>query len=137
MKELILEASVDNLDEVLDYINENLERHNCSPDLQSLIDTAVEEVFMNVANYAYKPANGNVAVCISIGKEVVIRFEDAGEPYNPLEQAAPDLDKPLMERKIGGLGVFLVRRLMDKVEYTRVGDKNVLVMTKEITNHEQ
>ena len=132
MKELMLAASVDNLDEVLDFVNEDLERYNCSPDLQSQIDTAVEEIFMNIANYAYKPANGNVSIRVSTGKEIVIRFEDAGKPYNPLEQAAPDLDKPLMERKIGGLGIFLVRQFMDKVTYTRVDNKNVLIMTKEI-----
>ena len=132
MNRLTVKASIDNLNDALDFVNENLERRNCRMVLRHQIDIAVEEIFMNIANYAYKPASGNVAICVSAGKEIVIRFEDAGKPYNPLEQAAPDLDKPLMERKIGGLGVFMARQFMDKIEYSRIGNKNVLIMTKNI-----
>jgi len=132
MKKLTVKASIDNLDEVLDFVNENLERRNCPLALRHQIDTAVDEVFMNIAHYAYKPAEGYVVIYISTEEEILIRFEDTGEPYNPLEQAAPDLGKPLMERKIGGLGIFMIKQLMDKVVYTRAGNKNVLIMTKKI-----
>ena len=132
MKELIVEASVNYLDEVLGFVNEEIERHNCPPELQNEIDIAVEEIFVNIARYAYKPAKGNVTVCIFIGEEIVIRFEDTGKPYNPLEQAAPALDKPLMERKIGGLGIFMVRQLMDEVVYSFVDNKNILIIRKKI-----
>ena len=132
MKELIVEASVNNLDAVLNFVNEELGRHNCPQYLQNQIDIAVEEIFMNIARYAYKPANGNVVICICIGEEIVIRFEDTGKPFNPLEQAAPDLDKPLAERKIGGLGIFMVRQLMDKIVYSFVDNKNVLIIRKKI-----
>ena len=133
MKELIVEARLDNLDEVLDFVNEEIERHNCPPEIQSQIDIAVEEVFMNIAHYAYKPANGDVAICIYAGDEIIIIFEDTGKPFNPLEQTDPDLEKPLKERKIGGLGIFLVRRIMDKVLYRHVDDnKNVLIIRKKL-----
>ncbi|MCL2010574.1 MAG: ATP-binding protein [Synergistaceae bacterium] len=132
MKKLVVEASADNLDDVLDFVNEELERHNCPSNLQNQINVAVEEIFVNIVNYAYKPAGGSVAVFVYIyaGEEAVIRFEDTGRPYNPLEHPPPDLGKPLMEREIGGLGIFLARQLMETVVYKYTDDKNVLVMTK-------
>jgi anti-sigma regulatory factor (Ser/Thr protein kinase) len=132
MKKLIVEAHVDNLDQVVDFINEDLEEHNCPPNLQSAIDITVEEIFVNIANYAYKPENGNVTICISTKEGFVISFEDTGKPYNPLERADPDFSIPINERKPGGLGIFLVKQLMDKVTYTRVDNKNLLTMTKEM-----
>ena len=136
MKELTVEASIGNLNDALDFVNGELELHNCSPELRNQIDIAMEEIFMNIARYAYKPADGYVRICIFVGEEIVVTFEDTGKPFNPVEQAEPDLNKPVMERKIGGLGIFLVKQLMDKVAYTRVDNKNVLTITKEIAgNH--
>ena len=132
MKKLTVKASIDNLNEVLNFVNEDLEQHNCPPDLQTQIGIAVEEIFMNIANYAYNPASGNVAICISTGEKAVIRFEDTGKPYTPLAQPAPDLDKPLMEREIGGLGIFLVKQLMDNVAYAHVDNKNILTIEKRL-----
>ena len=132
MKELIIEAIIDNLDEVIDFINEELSMHNCDAGLQSEIDVAVEEIFVNVANYAYKPATGKVTISISTDEEFAARFEDAGRAYNPIEHTDPDLNIPIMERKLGGLGILLVRQIMDNVTYERVDDKNVLTMSKRI-----
>jgi sigma-B regulation protein RsbU (phosphoserine phosphatase) len=129
-KKLEIKASVENLNTVLDFVNTELEQRGFNKDVQGKIEIAVEEVFVNIANYAYSPGVGNAVVYISVTDKTVIRFEDTGMPYNPLERPAPDLDKPLMERDIGGLGVFLVKKMMDNVEYTRVGNKNVLVMSK-------
>jgi len=134
MKELIIEASLANLNEVIDFINGELAHGGCPPELQTQIDLAVEEIFVNIVNYAYQPASGSVCIGIAVGEEAVIRIEDTGEPYNPLERSDPDLDKPLMERDIGGLGIFLVKKMMDKVDYIRIDNKNVLVMTKKISH---
>ena len=134
MKKLTVEASLKNLDEVIGFINNELERQNCPPELQTQIDLAVEEIFVNIVNYAYQSASGSVRIGIAVGEEVVIRIEDTGAPYNPLERSDPDLDKPLMERDIGGLGIFLVKKMMDKVDYMRIDNKNVLVMTKKISH---
>jgi sigma-B regulation protein RsbU (phosphoserine phosphatase) len=133
MKELTVEANINKLEDVIDFVNSELRRNICPPELQSQIDVAVDEVFTNIVNYAYIPATGKAVIGIAVGNEVTLRFEDSGKPYNPLDEPAPDLTKPLMEREIGGLGVFLVRKFMDTVKYTRVGDKNVLVMTKRIS----
>ena len=133
MKVLTVEAHIDNLNAVMDFVRNDIVHNHCSPELLHNICLAVEEIFTNVANYAYQPASGNVTVSIAIGAEAVIRFEDTGCPYNPLEHPQPDLGKPLMERDIGGLGVFLVKKMMDKIEYSRVDGKNVLVVTKKLT----
>jgi len=135
-KKLEIEANIDNLNKALEFINTELEQHGCPEDIQGKIEVAVEEIFVNIASYAYSPGSGNTVIFISVNDKIVIRFEDTGKPYNPLEKPEPDLDKPLMERDIGGLGVFLVKKLMDDVEYKRVDNKNILVITKTM-NREQ
>ena len=133
MKELIVEANIKNLDEVIDFFYGELERNACPSELLNNIVLAVEEVFVNIVNYAYQPSSGSVALSIDVGREAVLRFEDIGKPYNPLDHPDPDLNKPLMEREIGGLGIFLVKTIMDKVDYMRIDNKNVLVMTKKLS----
>jgi len=132
MKELIVEATIESLTKVIDFVYEELVQKTCPQELRDTIGLAVEEVFTNIVNNAYQPAAGNAAISIAVGEEAVIRFTDTGKPYNPLERPEPDLNKPLMEREIGGLGIFLVKKIMDKVEYGRIDDKNVLVIRKKI-----
>jgi len=129
-KKLEVEADVKNLDAVLDFINTELSSYPL--ELRNNIDVAVEEIFVNIANYAYKPDKGDIAIYISTRQKISIKFEDRGMEYNPLKQDEPDFDKPLREREIGGLGVFLVKKLMDDIEYTRIENKNVLVITKNL-----
>jgi len=133
MKKLIVEANIESLDEAIDFINGELECKNYPPELLVNIDLAVEEIFMNITNHAYQPGSGSVAIAIAVGEETVIRFEDTGKPYNPLEHVDPDLNKPLMEREIGGLGILLVKKIMDEVDYIRIDNKNVLTVTKRFT----
>ena len=93
---------------------------------------ACEEVAVNVATYAYPDGDGRVAITWeddADGKRVRVRFEDSGVPFNPLENPAPDLAAPLQERAIGGLGIMMVRRLMDDVQYVYLEGKNVLTLT--------
>jgi serine phosphatase RsbU (regulator of sigma subunit)/anti-sigma regulatory factor (Ser/Thr protein kinase)/HAMP domain-containing protein len=136
MKKLEIKASLENLNKVLDFINTELEQGGCPREIQEKIEVAVEEIFVNIADYAYADngADGAVVIFISVTDKIVIRFEDTGRAYNPLEKQEPDLSKPLLERDIGGLGVFLVKKLMDNVEYSYVDNKNVLVMSKAINN---
>ena len=133
MKELTVAASLENLDKVIDFVNTELERKSCPPALMNQIDLAVEEIFVNIANYAYAPASGSVVINIAIEEDAVIRFEDTGKFFNPLQHPDPDLDKPLMEREIGGLGILFVKKTMDKVDYSRTDNKNILTMTKRLT----
>jgi anti-sigma regulatory factor (Ser/Thr protein kinase) len=129
MAALIVKADVDGIGKVLNFITAELS--GCPADVRPDILVAAEEIFVNIASYAYPPdAVGDAALSISIGGDAVIRFEDTGLPYNPLSQADPDLSVPLMEREIGGLGIYFVKNLMDKVEYEFTGGKNILTITK-------
>ena len=130
VKELVVEAKLENLEKTIDFINGKLENLKYPHDLQNEIDIAIEEIFMNIANYAYKPQTGEVAIFVSTEDKTLIRFEDSGKPFNPLEQPAPDLEKPLAARDIGGLGIFMTKKIMDNVEYARQDDKNILTITK-------
>jgi len=130
VKNLKIEAATEKLGEVISFVAAELEKAAFPPDIITSVCIAVEEIFVNIADYAYKPDNGNVDISISTKEKTIIKFEDTGRPYNPLEQPSPNLDKPLNEREIGGLGVYMVRNIMDNVEYSYIGDKNILVLTK-------
>ena len=130
MKGLTIEAKTDNLDSVLNFINEELEAVDYPIKLQMQVSIAVEEIFINIACYAYSPEVGNVAICIAVKDEIFVEFMDKGKSYNPLETDNPDINLDIDERPIGGLGVFMAKQMMDTVEYRREDDKNILTMKK-------
>lgn len=132
MKELIVDATAENLDTVLDFVSQELEANDCSMKLQTQIAIAVEEIFVNIAHYAYNPLVGGAVIRVAVDNEVVIEFEDKGAPYNPLEKEDPDITTGVDEREIGGLGIFMVKKIMDTVEYRHDDNKNVLVIRKVI-----
>jgi len=131
-KKIKLEAKVENLSRVIGFINAELEKNNCPPEIQDMINVAAEEIFVNIANYAYKPDAGDVTLFIAAGEKAVIKFEDNGKPYNPLEYSGPNLDTDIDSREIGGLGIYLVKKLVDTIEYARVDGKNILTITKKL-----
>ena len=131
-KELNIEANVKNLDKVLAFIKEKIDNTGYPPDLLNEILIASEEIFVNIASYSYAPGTGSARIYISTNGKTIIQFEDSGKPYNPLEQPDPPLDKNPSDRPIGGLGVYLVKRIMDTVEYTRTESKNILKITKSL-----
>jgi anti-sigma regulatory factor (Ser/Thr protein kinase) len=130
MKELLIDAKTENLDAVLDFITGELETAECSVKLQNQIAIAVEEIFVNIAGYAYHPEVGGAVIRVTVGDEIVIEFEDKGKPYNPLEKDDPDITLSAEEREIGGLGVFMVKKIMDSAEYRRKENKNILTIRK-------
>lgn len=135
MKELTLEAKVANLQQVLDFVDENLKSMRCPMKILMQIDVAVEEIFVNVASYAYTPNTGSVTIRMDLQEKpraVVITFIDSGIPYNPLAKEDPDVSLSAEERSIGGLGIFMVKKTMDKMEYEYTDQKNVLKMYKNI-----
>ena len=132
MEELEIEASMNNLYEVIDFINLELDSIDCPPDLETQLNLVTEEIFTNIVKYAYPRTGGNAVIGIKTGEEIKLKFEDEGIPFNPLEIPAPNLWNAPEDREIGGLGIHLVRQLMDKVEYLRDGNKNILTMTKRI-----
>lgn len=135
VKELTLEAKVANLQQVLDFVDENLTSMRCPMKILMQIDVAVEEIFVNVASYAYTPSTGSVTIRMDLQEKpraVVITFIDSGIPYNPLAKEDPDVSLSAEERSIGGLGIFMVKKTMDKMEYEYTDQKNVLKMYKNI-----
>jgi anti-sigma regulatory factor (Ser/Thr protein kinase) len=132
-KEITIEALSENLYTALDFVNVELEKMRCPQKAQMQIDVAVEEVFSNIARYAYSPETGLAVIRIRTGpNEIRLEFEDRGEPYNPLENADPDISAPAENRPLGGLGVFMVKKMMDTVEYRYEGSKNLLTLKKTI-----
>jgi len=132
VKGLQVEAKLENLDAVSNFINSEIKICGYTPDVKNEIGIAVEEIFVNIANYAYSGDGGKVDVSVSIKDKTIIKFEDSGLPYNPLEQPDPVLDKPIADREIGGLGIYMVKKLMDSVEYSREDGKNILIMSKSL-----
>ena len=135
VKELTLEAKVANLQQVLDFVDENLKSMRCPMKILMQIDVAVEEIYVNVASYAYAPDTGSVTIRMDLQENprtVVITFIDNGIPYNPLAKADPDVTLSAEERAIGGLGIYMVKKSMDKMEYEYKDQQNILKMYKVI-----
>ncbi len=135
MKELTLEATVDNLNAVTDFVNEQLELYDCPMKAQMQIDVAIDELFSNIAHYAYNPNVGPATVRVEVAEDplsVIITFIDNGIPYDPLAKADPDITLSAEERGIGGLGIFMVKKTMDDVTYEYKDGQNILKIKKHL-----
>lgn len=133
MKELTVDAAVENIEVVTDFVNEELEKLDCPLKARRQIDVAIDELFGNIARYAYSPDVGKATVRFSVEEdplEVTITFIDNGIPFNPLEKSNPDTHLSAEERPIGGLGIFLVKKSMDLVEYEYKNGQNILKIKK-------
>ena len=130
MDELFVEVKLENIDKVLEFINARIE--HCPPKIKHQIGIAVDEIFSNIVHYAYHADIGYAKVRISVGHDITIEFEDSGIAYNPILADDPDITLPAEDRKIGGLGVFMVKNLMDLVEYRRDGNNNILTIKKRV-----
>lgn len=130
MGELTLQASLKNLNAVHDFISEQGAKAGLPGKKISSLLLAVEEIYVNIANYAYPDEKGKVSICFLMDeKTLMLRIQDEGVPFNPLQTPEPDLTLSLEERKVGGLGIFLVRKFIDEVNYERDGTYNILTLT--------
>ncbi len=135
MKELKIDALVENLDQVLAFVDAELEAMECSMKTQMQIDVAVEELFVNIASYAYAPETGDAIIGVESFQDpqrVEITFIDEGIEYDPLKKEDPDVTLAAEERQIGGLGIYMVKKSMDNMEYKRQDGKNILKITKNL-----
>ena len=135
MAELTVDALVSNLDQVLAFVDGQLETMDCSMKAQMQIDVAVEEIYVNIANYAYAPETGKAYISVRPDPEnasVTIEFRDNGIPFDPLAKADPDVTLSAEERNIGGLGIYMVKKSMDALEYSRKDGQNILTITKKL-----
>jgi anti-sigma regulatory factor (Ser/Thr protein kinase) len=135
MKEITIAATVENIDVVTDFVNEQLESCDCPMKAQMQIDIAIDELFSNIAHYAYNPETGDATVRVEVVEDpmaVVITFIDKGIPYDPLKKADPNTALSAEEREIGGLGIFIAKKTMDSIAYAYENNQNVLTMVKKI-----
>lgn len=135
MKKMIFEAKLENIDDVLNFVRSELLRINCPKKPIMQIEIAIDEIFSNIARYAYCPDIGKATVCIEVKEDpaaIVLYFIDNGVFYDPLEKKDPDITLSADEREIGGLGIFMVKNMMDEISYEYKDGQNILKIKKNI-----
>ena len=123
------------LSDVLGFVEQQLDSFGCSMKIQTAVCVAIEEVFVNVAHYAYGDGEGDVTLGIGfdeVNRAVTFRTTDKGIPFDPLKKADPDITRPAEEREIGGLGIFIAKKTMDAITYAYENGENILTMMKKI-----
>ena len=128
-------AKTEALSDVLGFIEETLEGLECPMKLQTAICVAIEEVFVNVARYAYPEGEGDVSLHVGFDaatRTVTFRMADKGVPFDPLKKPDPDVTLSAEERQIGGLGIFITKKTMDSLNYSYENGENILTMIKKI-----
>ena len=135
MKELTIASTVENIETVTDFVNQQLEALDCPMKAQMQIDIAIDELFGNIAHYAYNPEIGQATVRVEVIEDplaVTITFIDNGTPYDPLAKADPDTTLSAEERDIGGLGIYMVKKSMDEIAYEYKDGQNILSIKKNL-----
>ena len=133
MEKLTIDAKIENLPSATEFVTQALEAKNCPMKIIMQVELAVEELFVNIANYAYSPQVGSVTVCRSFEENpqaLNLIFIDSGKPHNPLKHEDPDITLKAEEREIGGLGIFLVKKNVDEISYKYEDGKNILSVKK-------
>lgn len=139
-KDITVRATLENLDTVLGFVEENLEMVQCPMKIAMKITVCIEELFVNVASYAYDGSDGPCKILMesddgsesneSNSCKIRITISDNGKAFNPLEKEDPDTTLDAEEREVGGLGIFMVKNIMDKIHYERNQGYNIIIMEK-------
>ncbi|MBQ6120228.1 MAG: ATP-binding protein [Clostridia bacterium] len=135
MKELTFAASLENIPVVTAFIDEQLEVLDCPMKPQMQIDIVIDELFGNIARYAYGDGTCDATVRFEFDgptRTASVTFIDGGVPFDPLQKPDPDVTLSAEERAVGGLGIFMVKKTMDRVEYRRENSMNILTIYKNI-----
>ena len=133
MKEIKVEAKVENLAAVNDFVAEQLDEVGCSMGVSMQLEIAIEELFTNICYYAYGDGSGDAVIRTELESDpaaITITFVDSGKPYDPLAKEDPDITLGVEERPIGGLGIFMVKKTMDDMRYEYLDGQNVLTIKK-------
>ena len=139
MKEIHLEAKKENIEKATEFVQEEMEEAGFSMKAIMQVAVAIDEIYVNIASYAYGQGTGMVTVQVDIeqeddGPEMELTFIDSGIAFNPVEFEDPDITRPAEERSIGGLGIFLVKKTMNGMKYRRKDGKNILTIKKKDTS---
>ncbi len=135
MKSLTVPANTQYLDEITSFVDAELEPFDCPMGTQMQIELAIEEIFVNIASYAYHSAAGETEIRCEVLQDplrVVIQFLDSGKPFDPLAKEDADTSEEALMQREGGLGILLVKRTMDDVQYAYEGGKNILTIRKNL-----
>lgn len=135
MKELTVDATIENIEQVTLFVDEQLELLDCPMKAQMQIDIAIDELFSNIAHYAYNPEVGSATVRVEVQQDplaVIVTFIDNGVPYDPLKKENPDITLSAEDREIGGLGIYMVKKSMDEITYEYKDGQNILSIKKNI-----
>lgn len=133
MKELTIDAAIENIATVTAFIDEQLEQWDCPMKTKMQVHIAIDELFGNIAYYAYNPEIGIVTVRVEVTDNplaVVITFIDNGIPYDPLAKDNPDITLSVEERDVGGLGIYMVKKTMDDISYEYKDGQDILRIKK-------
>ena len=131
MAEITVAADLDSLNDVLAFVDGEMERAGCSMKLMTQVDMAVEEIFVNIARYAYHPEAGEASVRCEAGGDpfqIVVGFADRGRPFNPLDREDPDVTLDAEARQLGGLGILMAKKLMADIQYEYRDGTNILTL---------
>ncbi len=135
MQEITMKAVIESIPAVTDFVDAQLEAIDCPMKAQMQINVAIDEIFSNISHYAYPGSEGEATVRFEYdpqAKEAKVCFRDHGVPYNSLNKSDPDVTLPAVERAVGGLGIFLVKKLMDRITYEYTDGMNVLCIIKKV-----
>ena len=133
--EMEITADTENLQKVIAFVDSHLDLVDCPIKPKMQLELAVEEIFVNIANYAYAPDKGKATVRVEVSGDpvtVFITFVDHGKPYDPLKKVDPDITLPASEREIGGLGIFMTKKIIDDISYDYKDGQNILTLKKTI-----
>ncbi len=133
MKSIVVPAKTERIEEVTAFVTEQLEAYNCPGTARMQVELAIEEIFVNIASYAYHPIEGEAEVRCEVLEDplrVVVQFLDGGKPYDPLARGEVDTSKEATLARVGGLGIHLVKKTMDDVSYAYENGKNILTILK-------
>ncbi|MGB5822737.1 MAG: ATP-binding protein [Proteocatella sp.] len=136
MKQLIVNAKIENLEKIIDFISHELKNYNCPDKIKMQVELAAEEIYSNIIKYAFTDSKEsifekNITFQLKLSPESLsMIFIDSGKPYNPLESKEPNIELSSENRNIGGLGIFLVKKVMDDIHYSHEDNKNVLTLIK-------
>ena len=128
-------AKTESLNDVLGFVEETLEGFECPMKIQTAVCVAIEEVFVNVAHYAYPDSTGDMTLHIGFdesSRTITFRMTDRGVPFDPLKKPDPDITLSAEEREIGGLGIFIAKKTMDSLSYAYENGENILTMMKKL-----
>lgn len=134
MNNLYIDANLENLNKAMKFVvNTVKEKTEISKKTENEILIICEEIIMNIISYAYNDNNGKINIISEYNekkRELTIQFSDYGIKFNPLEENPPNINLDIMERKIGGLGIFMVKKMSNEIKYERKNNKNVLTLKK-------